>query len=81
MYRIGFKKFGSKNWIGGHNYLKNLSSVINTRLRKKIELKFIKNENESLKDIDVKKFDKVITIKNNEINATKNILSFEKYST
>lgn len=65
MYRVGFKKFGSKNWIGGHNYLKNLSSIINTRLKKKIELKFIKNENESLEDIDIKKFDKVITIKNN----------------
>ena len=65
MYRVGFKKLGSKNWMGGHNYLKNLSSIINSKLKKKIELKFIRIENESLENVDIKKFDKVITIKKN----------------
>ena len=63
MYRVGFKKLGSKNWMGGHNYLKNLSSIINSRLKKQIELKFIKIENESLENVDIKKFNKIVTIK------------------
>jgi hypothetical protein len=65
MYRVGFKKLGSKNWMGGHNYLKNLSSIINSRLKKQIELKFIKIENESLENVDIKKFNKIVTIKKN----------------
>ena len=64
-YKIGFKKLGSKNWVGGQNYLRNLTSIINSRLKRKIELKYIKNQNESFKNIDTHKFDKILSIKEN----------------
>ena len=83
MYRVGFKKLGSKNWMGGHNYLKNLSSIINSRLKKQIELKFIKIENESLENVDIKKFNKIITIKKHNnflIKILNYIYDFSKQS-
>ena len=63
MFRVGFSKIGSKNWMGGHTYLKNISSIINSRLKEKVTLKFIKYDLESLENIDLKKFDNIIKIK------------------
>ncbi len=63
MFRVGFNQMGSKNWMGGHTYLKNISSVIKSRLRGKILLKLIIYNQENLNHVDLTKFDEVIKIK------------------
>ena len=78
-YKIGFKQFGSKNWVGGQNYLRNVTSIINSRLKNKIELKYIKTEKESLKDIDINKFDSTVIIKKNKNLLTKILNNFYNF--
>ena len=78
-YKIGFKQFGSKNWVGGQNYLRNVTSIIDSRLKNKIELKYIKTEKESLKDIDIHKFDSIVIIKKNKNLLTKILNNFYNF--
>jgi hypothetical protein len=70
MLRVGFTQMGSKNWMGGHTYLKNISSVIKSRCRGKILLKFITYNGENLDYVDLSKFDQVLKInkRNNFLN-------------
>ena len=75
MFRVGFSQMGSKNWMGGHTYLKNISSVIKARLKDKILLKFITYDKENLENVDLKKFDKILKIKN-KITFLNKIINF-----
>ena len=63
MIRVGFSQMGSKKWMGGYTYLKNISSVIKLKLKSKVVTKFVKHENENLENIDQSKFNKIIEIK------------------
>ena len=76
MYRVGFTQMGSKNWMGGHTYLKNISSIIKSRCIGKIFLKFIRYDKENLDYVDLSKFDQIlkIKIKNNFFNKYLNFI-------
>ncbi len=75
MFRVGFSQMGSKNWMGGHTYLRNISSVIKSRLKGKILLKFITYNQENLNYVDLRKFDQIIKIKQKN-NFFNKILNF-----
>ena len=76
MLRVGFTQMGSKNWMGGYTYLKNISSVIKARCRGKVLLKLITYDDENLDHVDLSKFDQILKIKkkNNLFNKFLNFI-------
>ena len=63
MIRVGYRLIGSQKWMGGHTYLKNLTSIIRLKLKKKIRQVLIYNEDENLNEVDLKQFDEFIKMK------------------
>lgn len=62
MIKVGFSVIGSKNWMGGHTYLRNLSSIIKSKLNNKIYSIFIYYNNDNIEKVNLSLFDKIIKI-------------------
>jgi len=76
MFKIGFSKIGSEEWLGGKTYLSNISLVIKSKLKGKVLAKYIKYEGEDIKSTDLKKFNECLTIerKNNFLSKFFNFI-------
>ena len=63
MIKVGFSLIGSKNWMGGHTYLRNLSSIIKLKLKNKVHSVFIYCDDDNLENVNLSLFDQIIRIK------------------